>query len=501
MHRVINACVTGCVVVVLLAALFMALGSPADLIGVSWNAVFAQQARCPTGRFAPDCGLETRVGARRAEANLPTLAPPTSEPEPRPGISPAAGSASALPAMQAPASSRVSSLYAGAKLARFDGAQLEFVHADHLGTGAARTDAGGAVLESARQLPFGAQLGAHSRETDFTDKRADEGSTLIYFGARYLLPSIGKFVQPDPVWESSQSLYVYVQNNPLIYRDPTGRFQEPLQRAIQNVQASGLGRVIPPAVEGQISTNWQLADGGTAGHYGAESGRIEINPDLSPTEMEGTVVHEGYHRRLDRGGTSLGGRLLGKYDAIGLSDLPPEVQEYTARRIEARYYLSKGLSVADIERIDPLTAAALKGKNAFSQAWKTGASGIEYDILRAVEDSGGEMWIERRVPTSTARGGIGVLRGAITPGRVLGAAGLGLCIGLACNDFARGRYEEGMVGLSGLFPPLGAMYTVAAIDQYLQSTDLRPVRAFLDERYQGPAYTHIPSLRGQHRQQ
>ncbi|MBK9471824.1 MAG: RHS repeat protein [bacterium] len=47
-----------------------------------------------------------------------------------------------------------------------------------------------------------------------------EGATLLYMRARYYSPSSGRFLSEDPIWASN--LYVFAQNNPVIYSDPTG---------------------------------------------------------------------------------------------------------------------------------------------------------------------------------------------------------------------------------------------------------------------------------------
>ena len=63
-----------------------------------------------------------------------------------------------------------------------------------------------------------------------TGKERDAESGLDYFGARYYASSMGRFSSPDPSGLSfanmadpqSLNLYAYVQNNPLVFVDPTG---------------------------------------------------------------------------------------------------------------------------------------------------------------------------------------------------------------------------------------------------------------------------------------
>ena len=79
---------------------------------------------------------------------------------------------------------------------------------------------------SAYQISFGEVLSGGSDRFTFTGQELD-GSGLMYYGARYYDPKIGKFTQPDtllPDMYNPQALnrYSYVLNNPYKYTDPEG---------------------------------------------------------------------------------------------------------------------------------------------------------------------------------------------------------------------------------------------------------------------------------------
>jgi RHS repeat-associated protein len=62
----------------------------------------------------------------------------------------------------------------------------------------------------------------------FAGQQRDAESGLIYLRARYYDPRTGRFLSKDPVrgsaWRpASQHAYVYALNNPVRYRDPSGR--------------------------------------------------------------------------------------------------------------------------------------------------------------------------------------------------------------------------------------------------------------------------------------
>lgn len=106
-----------------------------------------------------------------------------------------------------------------------------FYHRDHLGSPRLLTGADGAVLEHLVVRPFGVTAAvydaggnalAESRSAfQFGGHRGDDGSGLLYFGARYYDPALGLFVTHDPAREFP-SPYSYVGGNPLNQTDPNG---------------------------------------------------------------------------------------------------------------------------------------------------------------------------------------------------------------------------------------------------------------------------------------
>jgi len=70
--------------------------------------------------------------------------------------------------------------------------------------------------------PFGVGLSAEIPYA-YEGKRYDAGSGLIYFGKRYYVPTLGRWLTPDPIGPIDHSnLYQYVFNNPYRFQDPNG---------------------------------------------------------------------------------------------------------------------------------------------------------------------------------------------------------------------------------------------------------------------------------------
>lgn len=111
---------------------------------------------------------------------------------------------------------------------RLDSAQLE-------------TDGAGNVISYEVFHPFGTTayqataktLGPAAKRFRYTGMERDEETGLGYHGARYYIPRIGRWTAPDLHPDTLDgNRYAYVNNNPMAYRDPNGRFEEPVHGAL-----------------------------------------------------------------------------------------------------------------------------------------------------------------------------------------------------------------------------------------------------------------------------
>lgn len=124
----------------------------------------------------------------------------------------------------------------------------QYYHYSALGTTANLTNTEGDIQISYRVDPFGAiteQQGASVNRQVFTGQEHDEQTGLIYFGARFYDPDIGRFLNQDtylgePGTPPSLHRYLYAYGNPTVYVDLYGN--EPVDAA--NSFASGLVNLV-----------------------------------------------------------------------------------------------------------------------------------------------------------------------------------------------------------------------------------------------------------------
>jgi RHS repeat-associated protein len=107
--------------------------------------------------------------------------------------------------------------------------------ADALGSTVGLMDASQVLRQSYAYEPFGENqpMGASANSYKYTG-REDDGTGLYYYRARYYSPSLKRFISEDPVGlAAGLNSYAYVFQNPILYRDPSGKFVPLLIAAVR----------------------------------------------------------------------------------------------------------------------------------------------------------------------------------------------------------------------------------------------------------------------------
>nr|WP_158546459.1 RHS repeat-associated core domain-containing protein [Pseudomonas sp. RW407] len=110
---------------------------------------------------------------------------------------------------------------------------VTYYHNDHLGSPVAATDETGNLLWREHYRPYGDRQDRPGYQgygtLGFTGHAQNQANGLVYAGARYYDPLIGRFLSVDPKEASEETpgsfnRYAYSLNNPYGYSDPDGRW-------------------------------------------------------------------------------------------------------------------------------------------------------------------------------------------------------------------------------------------------------------------------------------
>lgn len=148
-----------------------------------------------------------------------------------------------------------------------DGQYASFYHHDHIGSIVATTGETGEVLERNIFYPDGAVRFAQDGAVEsfgYSGKEHD-ASGLLYYGARYLDPTTGRWISPDPTFDNVSSTFMdygeeasnpygFARGNPINNRDPDGRFIDNIVGAV----IGGLGGALISGVAEYVTQRHQV---------------------------------------------------------------------------------------------------------------------------------------------------------------------------------------------------------------------------------------------------
>ncbi len=124
---------------------------------------------------------------------------------------------------------------------------IAYIHWDALGSPVAATDEAGNVVWRESYRPYGQRIdnepAADANSRWYTGHPQDADTGLVYAGARYYDPVVGRFLAQDPVEFQEDNLhsfnrYAYGANNPYKYIDPDGRVNVCASAAVAATRSS-----------------------------------------------------------------------------------------------------------------------------------------------------------------------------------------------------------------------------------------------------------------------
>jgi RHS repeat-associated protein len=173
-------------------------------------------------------------------------------------------------------------------LAELRSSATNYYEEDGLGSITSMTSSAGAIANTYTYDSFGDVThvsGSVSNPFSYTGRELDSETGLYNYRARYYDQTTGRFVSEDPIkFLGGANFYRYGRNNPLIYRDPSGK--DPLLGVWIGALAGGIYGGLGAAAEGGSLTDI-LEGAGIGAISGAAIGAIDPTAGVATLALLG----------------------------------------------------------------------------------------------------------------------------------------------------------------------------------------------------------------------
>jgi RHS repeat-associated protein len=240
------------------------------------------------------------------------------------------------------------------------GASRFYVGTDQVGSPRVVSSSAGAIVKRIDYDSFGNVVADTAPGFDlpfgFAGGLRDDVTRLVRFGFRDYDPAAGRWTARDPIFfqGGEANLYVYVGNDPIGSRDPTGLFEWPTWGQVKEFAKSNWGKAVDAV--NSLEVDSKVLDGSRwlKGKYDKVSKALELQDKVQDTYIEvDEALHEGSDPEQAAGLLKCGLKILKEklpLDLIGLD--------------AAEAVLDKGMEhakdVRDLDTVHPVQAQRIR---------------------------------------------------------------------------------------------------------------------------------------------